>query len=273
MPYIFDGRPLIRDAFERQYTIPAFNICSAEMLRACIEAAEAERAPVIVQTYPADIAQVDVHHMYALVKSYADRASVPVMLHMDHGEDIAMDLRCLRAGYSSVMLDGANSSLDEVLEQTNTLADICHTSQASLEVAAESFNHGMAEFTKPADALAIKEAGADMIAISVGSEHGQSGVLQRQLMAEIANTTQHPLVLHGGSGISAEDYAFARTCGVVKANIGSALYRTLRGVWQDSADAPNHRAVYARVREALVPVARRYLVMMDASDKAPKISP
>ncbi len=268
MPFIRDGRIMIADAFDRKYTLPAFNICSAEMIRACIEAAEEEKAPIILQTYPADILQLSTKHMKDLIKSYAEDASVPIMLHMDHGQSLDMDIDCIRNGYSSVMYDGANQELNDVVDTTQKLVGIASVAGVAVEVAAESFNAGQVEYTQPLDALRLKEAGADMIAVSIGTEHGQTGALKLDLLKDIHETLNHPLVIHGGSGVSAEDYAAARELGVVKANIGSALYRALRKVWESSADAKNHREVYERARASLKEVAREKIRFMGAEGKA-----
>jgi len=267
--FVSDGRTLIAHAYHHHYTIPAFNVCSAEMIRACIETAAAEAAPVILQSYPADIEQLAPRQLAALVRSYAAETGVPVALHMDHGQGFDMDLACLRAGYSSVMYDGADRPLEEVIATTRKIAEVAHAQGAALEVAAESFNAGMVEFTRPQDARRLREEGrADMVAVSVGSEHGHRGSLRLELLREIAEAVQGPLVLHGGSGIPAADYQVARQLGVVKANIGSALYRALRRVWEGSADAANHREVYQRARAALMEVAREKLRIMGASGQA-----
>ncbi|UCH25306.1 MAG: class II fructose-bisphosphate aldolase [Trueperaceae bacterium] len=269
MPFVRDGRTLVAHAFDNRYTLPAFNVCTVEMVRACLEAAEEEAAPIILQTYPGDIEQIAPRQMVALVTSYAEEARVPVMLHLDHGQGLEMGLACLRAGYSSVMYDGADQPLDEVVALTRRLAEVAHLQGAAVEVAAESFNAGAVQFTRPGDALRLKQEGeADMIAVSVGSEHGQSGTLELELLEEIFETVQAPLVLHGGSGITAADYAAARMLGVVKANIGSALYRALRRTWETSADAVNHREVVVRARAALKEVAREKIHIMGAAGQA-----
>ena len=269
MPYLSDARPLIQDAFEKKYTIPAMNVCSAEMVRACVEAAHEENAPLILQTYPADILQIAREPMVALVKSYADSVDVPIALHMDHGESFDMDIACIRAGYSSVMLDGESMPTEEVIGECRRLAYVAHIAGVAVEVGAESFNVGKVQFTKPENALRLKEEGhADMIAVSIGTEHGQKADLQIELLKDICEGVKHPLVIHGGSGVSAEEYAEARKYGVVKANIGAAQYRTLRAVWNASHDAANHREVYERVRAALKAVVKEKIVIMGAAGQA-----
>jgi ketose-bisphosphate aldolase len=256
VPFVEDGRSLIRYAFGRGFSLAAFNVCSAEMVRACVEAAEEASAPIIVQTYPTDLEQVPAAAMAALVRSLAARTSVPVLLHLDHGRDFEMAMTCLRAGYGSVMFDGAERPFVEVVAQTSRIVEVAHAMGASVEVAADSFNHGHVTATRAEEAARLfEEAGADMVAVSVGSEHGRASVLDLDRLREVAERVGRPLVLHGGSGIPTSDLVVARALGVVKVNIGSALYRTLRSVWEHSADAPDHRAVYARAREQLKTVA------------------
>ena len=255
MPFVPDGRSLIRQAYAERRTMAAFNVCSAEMVRACLEAAEAENTPVILQTYPADLEQVAPRHMAALVKSMAEDVSVPVMLHLDHGPTLELAYACLRAGFSSVMFDGAGLGLDEVVRTSARLAEVAHAQGAALEVAADSFSRAGA-LTRPEDALRLKnESGADMVAVAVGSEHGADARLELGLLARIAASVQGPLVLHGGSGVSAPDLVAAGRLGVVKVNIGSALYRALRASWLASGTAKSHREGYANTRAALFGVA------------------
>ncbi len=269
MPFVEDGRELIGYAFERRFSLPAFNVCGAEMVRACVDAAEEAAAPIIVQTYPADIEQVPPFAMTALVRAFAASVGVPVLLHLDHGRSFEMAMACLRAGYGSVMFDGAERPLDEVVAETRRIADVAHAMGAAVEVAAESFNHGSATATRPEEAERLfEEAHADMVAVSVGSEHGRESTLDLGRLREVAERVRRPLVLHGGSGIPSEDLAAARELGVVKVNIGSALYRALRSVWEGSGDAPNHRAVYARARDRLQQVARERIEVMGAARQA-----
>ena len=259
MPFVSDGRGLIRQAYAEGRTVAAFNVCSAEMVRACLEAAEAENVPVILQTYPADLEQVAPKHMAALVKSMAEDSSVPVMLHLDHGPTLELAYVCLRAGFSSVMYDGAGYELSEVVRTSARLAEVAHAQGAALEVAADSFS-GSGDLTRPEDALRLAEgSGADMVAVAVGSEHGADARLDLTLLADIAAQVQGPLVLHGGSGVSASDLVAVGRAGVVKVNIGSALYRALRRSWLESGAAKTHREGYANTRAALFAVARAKL--------------
>ena len=109
-------REFLRHVYTNPFALPAFNVCNLEMAKAVLEAAVAERAPVIVQTYPGDLAHAafgsDLGALPALIRAMAMEAPVPVILHLDHGPGLEFNLRCLRAGYNSVMYDGHDLPLE-----------------------------------------------------------------------------------------------------------------------------------------------------------------
>ncbi|MEY4529812.1 MAG: hypothetical protein RLZZ156_533 [Deinococcota bacterium] len=262
MPFVQDGRELITRAFREGFALPAFNFCSLEMAQGCVDAATALNAPIILQTYQADLAFASPKVMVALVKALAEESGVPIMLHLDHGLGLEMAQTCLQAGYSSVMLDGGNLEFNELVRQTKILAEIAHDMNASLEVSAERFNQGESAPSNPEEALALFEAGADMVACSVGSEHGQTSSLDLTRLETIAVTTKAPLVLHGGSGIAEQHLIAAKKLGVVKVNIGSASYRALLKVWKETSVLNNHRAVYTQAREAVSLKATHFIKLL-----------
>ena len=269
MPYVPDGRPLLRQAFEGRYAMPAFNVSSLEMARACIEAAEAESAPVILQTYPGDLEQASPAVFAATVRTLAEEASVPVMLHLDHGDGLERAVACLRAGYGSVMFDGAELPLEENIAATRLVSRVAHAAGAAAEAAAGSFGVGEGgddgvRLTEPGVAARLlHESGADMVACSVGSRHGQPSKLDLTRLEAIAGAVRAPLVLHGGSGIPERDLARATELGVVKVNIGAALFRALLGAWRDVAPtAALHYDVLPKAREAVRAVAREKIRWM-----------
>lgn len=264
MTWTPDARPLYAAALAGGYALPAFNVCSLEMAKGCLEAAEAAGAPVVLQTYPADLAQASPHVFAQMVRALADEVGVPVALHLDHGQDFSQVMSCLRAGYGSVMFDGQGLALDEVLAQTAHLAEIAHACGAALEVSAESFglpgaDDNALESTDPAGAARVRAAGADLVACAVGSEHGHASRLDLELLAQVAGAVRGPLVLHGGSGIHPDDLRAAVRLGVAKVNVGSALYRAVRAAWAGADALPTHRAGYASVRAAVREAAAPYL--------------
>ncbi len=276
MPYVADARPLLRDAFERHYAIPSFNVCSLEMARACVEAAEAERAPLLLQTYPGDLEHgAPAPVMAALVRALAETASVPVALHLDHGDSLERAAACIRAGYGSVMFDGEALPLDDNVTATARLVQFAHAVGVAVEAAAGSFGGGeghdeSVHLTEPSVAeRLLREGGADMVAVSVGSLHGQPSRLDLDRLQAIAAATGGMLVLHGGSGIPADDLSAAAQLGVVKVNIGMASTRALLEAWRQHAPTSlDHYAVYDAARAAVLEAARGKLRMTGAAGRA-----
>jgi ketose-bisphosphate aldolase len=275
MPFVKDGRILIAKAFAEQYAMPSFNICSLEMAKACIEAAEKERAPIMIQTGPTDLNHGSPFVMASMVKALAEEADVPIMLHLDHGDSEARVAQCIRAGYSSVMFDGEEYSLEENVARTKSLAQIVHAAGAALEAAAGSFGAGEGggedvHLTDPEVAEALVTDGeADMVACSVGSMHGQSSHIDLKRLRSIAKAINKPIVFHGGTGIPKEDMAKAVKLGVVKLNIGAALIRaSLKSFNTATPKTKWHYEIYQTVHDECVAAARDKIRTAKANGKA-----
>lgn len=276
MPFIKDGRILIAKAFAEHYAMPSFNVCSLEMAKACIEAAEKERAPIMLQTGPDDLKHASPFVMASMIRALAEEADVPIMLHLDHGDSEERVAKCIRAGYSSVMFDGEHYPLAENVSRTKSLAQIVHAAGASLEAAAGSFGAGEGSssdelhLTDPEVAEALVSDGeADMVACSVGSMHGQSSHIDLKRLRSIAKAVNKPLVFHGGTGIPKEDIAKAVKLGLVKLNIGAALIRaSLKGFNTVTPKTKWHYEIYKSVHDECVAAARDKIRTAKANGKA-----
>ncbi len=269
-------REFLRSIYAQPFALPAFNVCNLEMAKAVIEAAVAEQAPVIVQTYPGDLAHAafgsDLGPLPVLIRSMATEAPVPILLHLDHGPGLEFNLRCLRAGYNSVMYDGHDLPLEEALAETALIARAAHGLNAAVEGELGTFGGGQGSFdlTNPDEAPLMFERGhVDMLAVSVGSEHGQASRLDLELLAAINAKAQGPLVIHGGSGIHEEDVRAAVGMGVVKINIGAALSRAWCQGSREALEAgEDHYGVLDRAMSRVREVARHRLQLMGASGRA-----
>lgn len=251
--------------------MPAFNVCNLEMAQGVLQAAEAERAPVILQTYPGDIAHGG-PGLAPMLRALGERAGVPVVLHLDHGQGLEMVVDRLRSGYSSVMFDGAALHLEENISRTGRIAEIAHAFGASLEGEVGLFggDHGSVVFTDPGDAERFAtESGADTLAVSVGSEHHQKSRLDLARLEAIAARTHRPLVLHGGSGIHPEDVREAVALGVVKINIGHAISLAMAAGAKEALEAKlDHYEMLQVMRDKVRTVAREKLRLTKATERA-----
>jgi len=265
-------REFIRRVWSDRYAIPAFDVCNLELAKAVVDAAVEEHAPVILATYTGDIAHCGLKPLACLAKALAEEAPVPVLLHLDHGTGLEMTVRCLAEGYSSVMFDGSHLPLEENLRETRAIAAAAHAVGAAVEGEVGSFggDQGVVALTEAEDAAAMWERGdADMLAVSVGSVHGQRSRLDLERLERISRYAPGPFVLHGGSGIDTEDVQRAIAMGVVKLNIGHALFTAwLRGLRERLGESPNHYDVLGQGMHRVREEARRRFAETGASGRA-----
>jgi fructose-bisphosphate aldolase class II len=192
-------------------------------------------------------------------------------MHFDHGPGLEFILRCLRAGYNSVMYDGHDLPLEGALAETALIVRAAHALGASVEGELGTFGGGQGSFdlTDPNDVPLMFEQGVDMLAVSVGSEHGQASRLNLDLLKAIAAKAQAPLVIHGGSGVHEDDVRAALQLGVVKINIGAALSRAWCGGSREALEAGcDHYGVLKTAGDRVREVAQHRLRLMGAAGRA-----
>ena len=215
MPLVTSEKMLL-DAQKGGYAVGAFNVENMEMVMAVISAAEELRAPLMLQTTPSTIKYAGLDMYLANVKAAAERASVPVCLHLDHGDSFDLAMRALRTGYTSIMIDGSHNVFEENIAVTKAVADACRPS--GIPVEAELGKVGGKEddldggegngYTDPLEAKEfVERTGVTSLAVAIGTAHGvYKGVPKLDLdrLAEIRKVVDIPLVLHGASGLSEE---------------------------------------------------------------------
>jgi fructose-bisphosphate aldolase, class II len=276
--YVTKPRLFFDYAFRNRFAVPSFNVCNLEIARAVIAAAEAEDAPVILQTYFGDLYYGGFDVLPQLLRLLAEQARVPVLVHQDHPDCDEMILQTLRRGYYSVMYDGGHLPLEENIEGAACIVEIAHPMGAAVEAEIGQFGGegqgGRIEKASPDEAKRmVEESGIDTLAVSVGSVHGQSSRLDLPLLEEIAEVTPAPLVLHGGSGIHPDDVRKATSMNVVKINIGADIVRAwMNGVKEgallESGHEPPHLVMMRYAGAKVSEVAGAKLSLMGASNRA-----
>lgn len=226
---------MLLDAQKDGYAVGAFNVENMEMVMAVIAAAEELRAPVMMQTTPSTIKYAGLDMYLANVKAAAERASVPVCLHLDHGDSFDLAMRALRTGYTSIMIDGSHNVFEENIAVTKAVADACRPS--GIPVEAELGKVGGKEddldggegngYTDPLEAKEfVERTGVTSLAVAIGTAHGvYKGVPKLDLdrLAEIRKVVDIPLVLHGASGLSEEAVVESIKRGICKVNFATEL--------------------------------------------------
>ena len=229
------SKELMKQAQEGHYAIGAFNVENMEMVQAVIAAAEELQSPVIMQTTPSTLKYADCDYFYANVSTAAKKASVPVVMHLDHGNSFDLALKAYRAGYTSIMIDGSHSPFEENIAISKAVADACHPGLVPVE--AELGKVGGKEddlvggdgnpYTDPQEAVEfVERTGVDSLAVAIGTAHGvYKGIpkLDVNRLSEIREVVSIPLVLHGTSGVPDETVKECIRRGICKVNYATDL--------------------------------------------------
>ena len=234
MPLVTTNEMLLK-AQKEHYAIGAFNAENLEMVMAIVPAAEQSSAPVIKQTTPSTVKNAGPDHYLAMVKTAAERASVPVAMHLDHGDSLSLAMQALRTGYTSIMIDGSHESFEENIALTKKVVDACSPSGISVE--AELGKVGGKEddldggsgnpYTDPCEAKEfVERTRVNSLAIAIGTAHGlYKGVpkLDFERLSEIRKVVDIPLVLHGASGVPDDAVKESISRGICKVNFATEL--------------------------------------------------
>ncbi len=220
-------QPALRDG----YAVPGLVCLGWEDMRAYVAAAEAERAPIILQAGPGCRAHTPLPILGRMFRHLAETASVPVVAHLDHGTTLDECRAALDAGFTSLMFDGSRLPLEQNIELTAKVAALAHAAGVGCEgeIGFVGYVGGAASAgTDPEEAARFaRETGVDAMAVSIGNLHLQEtpgGGLDLQRLRAIEALTDVALVIHGGSGVpAAERASLAATSRIAKFNVGTEL--------------------------------------------------
>ena len=221
-------------AQKKGYAVGLFNSTDTDMLEAVIAAAEEMRSPIVIGTAEVLLPYGELDLIAPSIISAARRATVPVVVHYDHGLTFERCMQALRLGFSSIMFDGSTKSETENLKETAEIVKIAHSFGASVEgeighVGNADVGDGLTDdmYTTPDEALEfIQKTGVDALAIAIGTAHGAYKTkpkLDIERLKAIRSVVDTPLVLHGGSGLSDDDFKNTIKNGIAKVNIFTDL--------------------------------------------------
>ncbi|MBC5646850.1 class II fructose-bisphosphate aldolase [Christensenella tenuis] len=233
MPLV-TSEELLLDAQKNGYAVGAFNVENMEMGQAIVMAAEELNAPVILQTTPSTIRYASVEMYHAIVETLAKKASVPVVMHLDHGDSYDLAIAALGAGYTSVMIDGSHESFEDNITLTKNVVEQACAKNIPVEAELgkvggkeDDLDGGSGGYTDPAEAKEFAErTGISSLAVAIGTAHGiYSGtpVLDVERLREIRKVVSVPLVLHGASGLLDKDIIECVKAGICKVNFATEL--------------------------------------------------
>lgn len=230
-------KEILNVAKKNSFAVGAFNTTDLALVRAVIEEAEKTNTPAILQFAPGEF-KYATPDFFKYVRERVLKSKVPFALHLDHGKTVEECVMAIRAGFTSVMFDGSQMKFEDNMKITKQISDIAHMANVSVEgelgtigTMSNSDEGGVKDitYTDPKDVLKfVNYTNVDALAIAIGTAHGiyPEGFkpkLQLELLKEINEITEIPLVLHGGSNNPDEEIKKACKIGIQKVNISSDI--------------------------------------------------
>ena len=279
-------REITRDALRRRYAVGAFNCLSVENVMGAVAAAEELPSPIILQLAEVQFPEAPMELMAPVFLRAARDAKVPVAVHLDHGRSIETCIRAVREGFTSVMFDGAELPFEENAEQTRLVVRLAHA--AGVDVEAELGRVGDTGFGGEGTAAAaadvftdveesarfIARTGTDALAIAIGNLHGRYTATPRLNIArlrEIHARNAVPLVLHGGSGTSEEDFKACIRNGICKINVATAIQIAAAEAVAEylaRGGSPGYIGIKRRIIEASQRAVAEHIRLFESDGKA-----
>lgn len=245
---LYTMKELLKDAQEKKYGIGFFNAVNMEMVRAYISAAEEMNSPIIIGTAEGLLNYADFDWIMPLMVEKAREAKVPVAIHLDHTYHFETLMKALRAGFGSIMYDGTRGDHQSNVETSRQIAEIAHPMGVGVEcelgsvggLSDETGHEDEMVYTKPEEAKEfVEKTGIDFLAVSIGTCHGvykATPKLDIPRLEQIRATVDVPLVLHGGSGLSDDDFRNTIKGGISKINVYTDVILAGRQAMIDNSD-------------------------------------
>lgn len=276
---IISSKELLTKAQEEGYAVGAFNTSDLEITKAIFAAVEKMKSPLIIQTSEGEIEHGGKEIFFQYIKEFAEKASVPVNINLDHGKSFEICKWAIDVGYTSVMLDGSELELEENIALTKKVADYAHAKDVVVEGEV-----GLVPYPKKGESFEVmkadpieaerfaKETGVDFLAAGFGSVHGAykgNPKLDFELLKQLRERINIPLILHGGSDISEEDIKKAVSMGICKVNVNTeirmAFANGLREVLKDK-DIHKPYEIMKPVEEKITDVVKNKIEMFGSEN-------
>ena len=281
-------KEMLRDASCRRYAVGMFDVSDLEMIRAVAEEAEALRAPVSLGALWPDLEGGRLAYWFSLAKLAAEKAAVPVCIHLDHANTMEQVKLAAEIGFSSVMLDASAASFEENIRRSGEVAEAMQKRGITVEAelghvgngwvgSGEGGETGPDRLTEPEKvAEFVARTGVDALAVSIGTAHGvyiKAPKLDMERLDKIRSMSDVPLVLHGGSGTPEDQMAEAISHGICKVNIYSELLAAWNSAMLEELRRLPHMAAWPAVLRkkpdaAMRKVIRRKISFFGSAGKA-----
>lgn len=275
-----DTKEMLKAAQAGGYAVGAFNVENLEMIQAVIAAAEKENSPVIIQTTPGTLNYAPPEAFAGAVRALAEKAAVPVAMHLDHGNSFELAQRCAKAGYSSIMIDGSLLPFEENIALSESVVKEVSPLPVEAELGTvggkEDTHSAGVSYTDPAQAAEfVSRTGISSFAPAIGTAHGvykAEPKLNLPLLDEIRSAVSVPLVLHGTSGVPDETVKECIKRGICKVNYATELRITfsnaVRKALSDMPEAFDPKKYLGEGRAAVENRVRELIGVCGSNGKA-----
>jgi fructose-bisphosphate aldolase class II len=272
-------------AKQHQFAVGQFNMNNLEFAQAIVEAAMEENSPFIYGVSEGALKYMGVEFTVALAEAAARKSGLPIALHLDHGSSFDVAMKCIRAGFSSVMFDGSHYPLEENIRLTKEIVKAAHAMGISVEGELGTIggveddiqvDEADANLANPEEAIRFyEETKVDCMAIAVGTAHGMykgEPKIRFDVIEKVASAIPVPVVLHGGSGVPDAMIRKAITVGVGKINVNTenqvACTNTIRNIFNKDAKVYDPRKYLGPARQAMVEVVKSKIKLFGSSNQA-----
>jgi len=286
---------MLNHARKEKYAVGAFDVSNHDMALAVIEAAEEKKSPVILMGLGVDLAGDRLEYWITGLRKMAERAAVPVCIHLDHAADFNFIKRCVDVGFTSVMFDGSTLPLEENISKTKAVVEYAHKFGVSVEAELGHVGDGIVGnsetgtvrkngFDKPEDFLTnpqelkyfVDATQVDCIAVAVGTAHGiyvYEPKIDFVRLAELQKAAAVPMVMHGGSGTPDDLIRKSVEHGICKLNIFSEMLAAFYGSMKNELDNAKHLSIWPHTAnekpiKALQEVVRKKMELLGSVGKA-----
>jgi len=276
---------ILQDAHKRTYAVGGFNINNMEFLQGIIKGAEELNSPLILQASEGTIRYIGMDYVMQMVEAATKNTNIPVALHLDHGSSFESIMQCIRAGFSSVMIDASKKPFAENIALTKKVVEAAHSVNVSVEaelgtIGGTEDDHTVEEkdamYTDPDQAKEFVEAtGVDALAIAIGTAHGVyegEPELDFERLDTIKQLIDMPVVLHGASGISAKDLETAVGYGVNKVNVNTDFQQVftakVKEIFAEKPELYDPRKYCGPGRDAITEKVKEKIKMLSSNNKA-----
>ncbi|PUA37195.1 fructose-1,6-bisphosphate aldolase, class II [Paenibacillus elgii] len=268
-----------------KYAVGQFNMNNLEFAQAITEAAEELKSPFIFGVSEGALKYMGTEFTVAIAEAAAKKSGLPIALHLDHGSSFEVAMKCIRAGFSSVMFDGSHYSFEENIRLTKEVVKAAHAMGVSVEGELGtiggveddiSVDESAANLAKPEEAIRFyEETGVDCLAIAVGTAHGMYAGepnIHFDIIEKVSKAIPVPVVLHGGSGVPDEMIRKSIEAGVGKINVNTenqvACTQTIREVLNKDAKVYDPRKYLTPARKAMVEVVKSKIQLFGSANQA-----